>query len=149
MPVLPCEPVSARTVGDTASTTWRASAARAVTGSSTTTVGAAVGRLPRTAAAPAEAAAAAKSWPSTCSPAIATKSPPGTGCRVSTNAAPVTSVDGSPATSPRTTAAISASVIAIIAVPRPVAAVSAASSSRATCRSSKGCTVPATSCPVS
>ena len=101
MPVLPCDPVSASTGTSSVSRTWRASRPSAATGSSTRTAGTPVGRVPRTAAAPAWWAPAAYSWPSTCSPATATNSPPGTGLRLSTNAGPSTTtvgvtVDGAP-----------------------------------------------------
>ncbi|WP_278256175.1 hypothetical protein [Nocardioides convexus] len=79
VPVLPWEPVIASTVASSRSTTWRASRPSAATASPTTTVGALVGRLPSTACAPS-----AYAWPSVCSPTTATKSPSGTGVRLST-----------------------------------------------------------------
>ncbi len=72
--VFPEEPVIATTrVPGSWARTWLASRPRAATGSSATTmVGWPVGRVPSVTTAPASWAAAAKSWPSTRSPAIAT-----------------------------------------------------------------------------
>ena len=72
--VLPDEPVIATTRAPGSwPSTWLASRPRAATGSSVTTiVGWPVGREPSVTTAPAAWAAAAKSWPSTRSPAIAT-----------------------------------------------------------------------------
>ena len=90
MPVLPWLPVSASTVrSGSRSTDVAGQRPSATTGSSTTTVGTPVGREPSTAAAPAATAPAAYSWPSTCSPTTATKSPPGSTARLSTKAGPV------------------------------------------------------------
>ncbi len=86
--VLPRDPVTPTTVSPSRSraTTWAASACNAALASSTTTVGSAVGREPSTATAPAWPAWAAWSWPSACSPAKATKRPPGSACRPSSTA---------------------------------------------------------------
>ena len=75
--------------------------------------------LTRAAAAPAATQAAAKSWPSTRSPRIATKSPPATTWRESWKTSPTTSTVPSPASasSPSTASAISARVIGIIRSP--------------------------------
>ncbi len=72
--VLPDEPVIATTLAAGSwSSVWLANRPRASTGSpGTTMVGWPVGRVPRVTTAPAAWAAAAKSWPSTRSPTIAT-----------------------------------------------------------------------------
>ncbi len=113
--VLPCEPVMPTTAVPVSSpATWRASAPSATTVSGTTTPGRPSGRSDSTAAAPARTAAAAKSWPSACTPGTATNNPPGSATRESTKAGAVTRVSPVPVASPSTTWAISAVVISII-----------------------------------
>ena len=89
--VLPAEPVSATRVGaeplDDVRGRGRPSA---VCTSSTTIAGTPTGRAASTAAAPAATARSAKSWPSTRSPAKATKRLPGSTSRESLTTGPVT-----------------------------------------------------------
>ena len=109
--------------------------------SGTTTVGTSVGRVPSTATAPPSTAAAAKSWPSTRSPTIATNSPPSTGSRLSRNASPVTVTVG-------VAVHLAAHDLGDLGQ-RHGDHASTSSSARTTSRSSKGSTTPATSWPVS
>ncbi len=115
--VLPCDPVMAMTTGSSWPSTWVASRASASVTSSTTMHGSSTGLDDRTAEAPSASAFAAKSCPSTCSPASATKSPPGCTSRESSVAGAVTGTAPSPWTSPPTAVAMSATLITIMCRP--------------------------------